>query len=113
MARLFADENFPRRVSEALRRLGHDVLTIQEAGYSNLRTEDDAVLQIASRQQRAVLTNNRRHFIALHKSGVAHSGIVVCTEDSDIQGQAQRIHAALTAADTLDGLLLRVKRPPQ
>lgn len=111
MARFFADENFPRRVSEALRQLGHDVLTIQEAGYSNQRTEDGNVLQIASDQQRAVLTNNRRHFIALHNSGVVHSGIIVCTEDPDIHGQAQRIHDAVVAADTLDGLLLRVKRP--
>lgn len=113
MARFFADENFPRRVSEALRQLGHDVLTIQEAGYSNQRTEDDNVLRLASDQNRVVLTNNRRHFIALHNSGVAHRGIVVCTEDPDIRGQAQRIHDAVTATDTLDGLLLRVKRPPR
>lgn len=30
MARLYANENFPLPVVEALRRLGHDVLTIQE-----------------------------------------------------------------------------------
>ncbi|MEZ4706302.1 MAG: DUF5615 family PIN-like protein [Caldilineaceae bacterium] len=113
MARLFADENFPRRVSEALRMLGHDVLTIQEAGYSNLRTEDLDVLAIASRQNRAVLTNNRRHFIALHMSGQAHSGIVVCTEDPDVQGQAQRIHEAVATLDTLVGALVRVNRPSQ
>jgi len=32
MALLYADENFDRRVVERLRQLGHDVLTVQEAG---------------------------------------------------------------------------------
>ena len=32
MARLFADENFPRPVVEGLRAAGHDVVTIQEIG---------------------------------------------------------------------------------
>ena len=32
MARLYADEQFPRPVVAYLRSLGHDVLTVQEAG---------------------------------------------------------------------------------
>jgi hypothetical protein len=32
MARLYSNENFPRRVVEELRRLGHDVLISFEAG---------------------------------------------------------------------------------
>jgi hypothetical protein len=32
VARLFADENFPLPVVEALRRLGHDVVTMADAG---------------------------------------------------------------------------------
>jgi hypothetical protein len=32
MARSYADENFSYRVIERLRALGHDVLTVQEAG---------------------------------------------------------------------------------
>ncbi len=31
MARLYADEMFPRQVSELLRTMGHDVLTVQSA----------------------------------------------------------------------------------
>jgi hypothetical protein len=31
MARLYANENFPHPVVDVLRRLGHDVVTIQEA----------------------------------------------------------------------------------
>ncbi len=32
MARLYTNENFPLPVVETLRKLGHDVLTIQETG---------------------------------------------------------------------------------
>jgi hypothetical protein len=32
MARLYADEQYPYPVVEFLRALGHDVLTVQEAG---------------------------------------------------------------------------------
>ena len=32
MARLYSDEGFPKKVSEKLRQLDHDVLTVQEAG---------------------------------------------------------------------------------
>jgi hypothetical protein len=40
----YADENFRYPVVEALRRLGHDVLTCQEAGRAGSGIEDDAVL---------------------------------------------------------------------
>lgn len=36
MVRIYADEQFPRIVSELLRTMGHDVLTVQEAGNANL-----------------------------------------------------------------------------
>lgn len=44
MARLYADEQFPYEVVENLRDLGHDVLTVQEAGKANLKIPDDEVL---------------------------------------------------------------------
>lgn len=47
MARLYADEMFPRKVSELLRTMGHDVLTVQEAGNANLGIPDDEVLAFA------------------------------------------------------------------
>lgn len=37
MAHLYADEQFPYEVVENLRNLGHDVLTVQEAGKANLK----------------------------------------------------------------------------
>ena len=40
MSRLLADENFPLPVVEELRRLRHDVLTVQEAGRGNQQFPD-------------------------------------------------------------------------
>lgn len=111
MANLYANENFPLAVVEALRRLGHDVLTVPEAGYDNQRISDDAVLAFAVAQHRALVTINRRDFIQLHRRQPAHYGIIVCTADSDTDGQAQRIDMAIRAVDTLDNALLRVYRP--
>ena len=111
-ARLYSNENFHRLVVEALRELGHDVLTSLEAGRSNRRIPDDAVLQFATNEGRAVLTFNRLHFIRLHRSTDGrHAGIVVCSEDHDVRALAQRIDRAIQEAGELSGQLLRVNRP--
>jgi len=39
-----------------LRNLGHDVLTVQEAGNANQRIPDEQVLAFAVSQERAILT---------------------------------------------------------
>lgn len=52
MAAIYANENFPRRVVEALRTLGHDVLTSQEAGRANQMVPDEDVLSFAVEQGR-------------------------------------------------------------
>jgi Domain of unknown function (DUF5615) len=44
MARLYADEQYPYPVVEYLRILGHDVLTVQEAGQANQKISDPDVL---------------------------------------------------------------------
>ena len=111
MARLFADENFPLPVVEELRRLGHDVLTIQEAGMANQQVSDDALLRFASSQNRALLSLNRRHFIRLHNAGAKHSGIIPCTFDPDFVRQASRVDDVLRSSAELEGQLLRVNRP--
>ena len=112
MARLFVDENFPLPAVEALRRLGHNVLTIHEAGKAQQSTSDDIVLKLASVDGRAILTLNRKHFVQLHAKQPSHAGIVVCTFDPDFEGQAQRIHDALQSPPQLTGQLVRVNRPP-
>jgi len=111
MASFYANENFPRRTVEALRALGHDVLTTQEAGNAGQAIPDHEVLAFATRSGRAVLTLNRRDFIRLHKHGIAHAGIVVCTEDTDTTDQATRVHDSVTILPALAGQLVRVNRP--
>lgn len=111
MARLFADENFPLPVVEELRRLGHDVLTIQEAGKANQQFPDEAILGFASADNRAVLTLNRKHFVRLHNASSDHAGIIACTVDLDFAGQAVRIHEAVESRDSLQGELVRINRP--
>jgi len=111
MARLYADENFPLPVVEELRHLGHDALTMHESGKARQAIPDEVVLSLARSEQRALLTLNRKHFIQLHRLTPEHAGIIVCTFDPDFTGQARRIHAALEAASTLSGQLIRVNRP--
>jgi predicted nuclease of predicted toxin-antitoxin system len=111
MARLYANENFPRQVVLALRALGHDVLTVVEAGQANQRVPDDQVLAFAIANGRAVLTLNRLDFVRLHNRQPDHLGIIVCAQDPDTDGQAARIHAAILQTGTLVGQLIRVTCP--
>jgi hypothetical protein len=95
--RLYANENFPLPVVVELRRLGCDVLTVQETGRADRSLPDDEVLAFATSQRRAALTLNRRHFVRLHQQNPDHGGIVVCTVDPDFTAQAARIWAAIRA----------------
>ena len=113
MARLYADEQFPKRVVQLLRDLGHDVLTVQEAGLANLKVPDEEVLAFAIRNDRAVLTLNRRDFFRLHRSQPDHAGIVSCKDDDDKERMAARINEAISTVDSLRGQLIRVVRPQQ
>ena len=111
MARLYADENFPLPVVQELRKLGHDVLTIEEAGQSDQAFPDIEVLKYASDNNRAVLTFNRKHFIRLHNDGHPHEGIIACTFDIDFKSLSRRIHEAIDGRDSLAGELIRINRP--
>lgn len=111
MARLYANENFPWPVVEALRDLGQDVLTIHDTGKGGQAVPDSEVLDFACADGRAVLTLNRKHFIRLHGERPDHSGIIVCTVDPDFEKQAHRIHEAIKAESELTGKLIRVNRP--
>ncbi|HEY1051982.1 MAG TPA: DUF5615 family PIN-like protein [Prosthecobacter sp.] len=113
MARLYSNENFPRRVVEELRRLGHDVLTSLEAGRANQRIPDDQVLEFAVAETRALLTMNRLDFFRLHQSTQGrHACIIACTQDdANPVALAQRIHVAIANAGQLEGQCLRVVRP--
>jgi len=65
MAQLYADENFPFPVVEKLRDMGHDVITLQEAGYAGQSLPDETVLRYASDDGRILLTINRNRLILI------------------------------------------------
>lgn len=111
MPLIYANENLPVQVVDALRKLQHDVLTTSEAGNAGKAVPDADVLAFAIQQHRILVTLNRKHFIALHRQNAQHAGIVVCTFDLDYGGLAQRIHDAIAAEPEMEGKLIRVNRP--
>ena len=111
MARLYANENFPFPVVEELRRLGHDVATVQETGKAEQAWPDDEVLAFAANSGRILLTINRKHFIRPHSQGAQHTGMFACTLDPDFIAQAKRTDAALSADDNWHMRLVRINRP--
>ena len=111
MARFYADEDFDLRAVNELRQIGHDVLTVQEAGRGNRGVGDAEVLADAIDLNRCVLTFNRRDFIGLHQTGGRHRGIVVCTRDPDPAALASRIERVTLGITDLGDQLIRVNRP--
>jgi hypothetical protein len=105
----YADEDFPGPVAAELRRLGYDVLTVQQDGRAG--GVDADVLARGTALGRVVATKNRRHFYRLHAKSAAHAGIVVIWDDPDRAALAERIAAAVAAVPDCTGLLLRVSRP--
>jgi Domain of unknown function (DUF5615) len=109
MALLYADEDFPGPVVKLLGDLGHDVLTVQEAGRRG--GSDAQVLADATADGRAVLTHNHRHYKRLHVIQ-AHAGIFSCTrDDQNLAALAQRIHDAISAGQNLANQFIRIIRP--
>ena len=57
--RFLADENIFPAVITHLRKLDHDVISIQEAGFS--QTTDDKIVEIATKEERTIVTFDK-HF---------------------------------------------------
>jgi predicted nuclease of predicted toxin-antitoxin system len=109
--KLYADEQFPHPAVQRLIAKGFDILTVQEAGKANQKIPDPEVLAFATSQERAVITQNRRDFIALHNQSQTHAGIVVCTKNLDWDSFAEEIERALAGKTSIAGELIRVNRP--
>jgi Domain of unknown function (DUF5615) len=110
VANLYVDEQFPLPVSTRLKALGHSILTVQEAnklGYSDLD-----VLVFARNHNRIVLSQNRQDFIRLHNNYPILAGIIVCTEDRDLEALAQRINQMLLGTESFENKLFRINRIP-
>ena len=108
MAAFLADQNFEDAVVAELIALGHDVVTARAVGLDTVSDPD--LLAAASADGRIVLTHDR-DFLTLHRSGVAHAGIVWASIDPNSAALAGRIHAAVSGLPSLAGQLVRVNRP--
>jgi hypothetical protein len=70
--RLLLDELCPPGIVEALRARGHDVVSLHDASHAHLRGRPDHdVLAAAALEGRAVVTDNARHFLPIHRDLVA------------------------------------------
>jgi len=114
MINFYSNENFPINLVNCLRNFGYDILTSYEAEKANQGIDDENVLNFAHQNQRVVITLNREDFISLHQQNICHSGIIICKEDPDYQGQADLIHQfILNDNKPLIQRLIRIKKRNQ
>lgn len=79
--KFYCDEHVDLAIANALRKRGVDVLTAQEAGM--LGVPDERHLQLAISQDRAIFTQDT-DFLRLHKTGIAHHGIIYTHQNTPI-----------------------------
>jgi hypothetical protein len=89
---VYADENVSRRLVEALRARGFDVLTALDAG--TLGQGDQSQLEFAASVHRVLLTFDRRDFRRIHQEfterGFKHAGIALLPQTGDTARTAVR-----------------------
>ena len=90
--------------------MDHDVVTIQEAGYSGQSIPDAAIFKYAVDNTRVILTFNRKHFVKLHNENPNHFGIIVCRMDRDVVSLAKKIDACLKKNLNPKNQLFRINR---
>jgi predicted nuclease of predicted toxin-antitoxin system len=110
MARLLADENFPRPTAVELQRRGHDIISLDETGTASRESADEDVLQAAVSADRTLLTLDHQSFARLAPTCSRRPGVIVCAFDPDFIGLAGRIDAFLSVHDSLDGQIIRIGR---
>ncbi len=108
MLKLYTNENFPMPTVKFLRNFGYDVLTSQDTGNANQSISDDKVLIFSTLQKRVLLTLNRRDFIKLHQATINHAGIIICTEDTNFEALAMRIHKEISQTTLFENQLIRI-----
>ena len=81
------DESSGKSVVEELRRLGHDVISIQEK-FPGL--DDPPILDIAVHENRVVVTNDKDFGELVYRSGLPHAGVVLFRLQDE--SAASRVH---------------------
>jgi hypothetical protein len=104
----YIDEDVPLPAVAGLRAAGHDVLTALQAGMANRGIPDEQQLEFAATSGRTLITMNRNDFSQLHRRGIAHHGIIVCTRKLDAVALGGSLVKALADFPDIAGALLRV-----
>jgi predicted nuclease of predicted toxin-antitoxin system len=116
MARLYADEQFPVQVVFALRKLGHDVVTVRETCVDKRGDgmTDKQVLDYAIVHRRCVLTENHSDFRVLHNGNSNHKGIIACAfvKKSVAKTRARGIDRRIKEENILNGKFIWISREP-
>ena len=80
MTRLYSNENFPLPVVEELRRLGHDVMTSQEAGQAGRAVSDETVLAFPTmKAARCSLSTVSTSFVCIDRRQLTQASLHVPT----------------------------------
>ena len=86
--RLFTDEMIHTGLTVELGRRGYDAESCQDAGRSNQKVSDEDQLRYATRQGRAILSYNQRHFVPIDRqwkaAGRRHAGIILSPTNGDL-----------------------------
>jgi predicted nuclease of predicted toxin-antitoxin system len=82
--KLLLDEHYTNETAVQLRAVGHDAVTVVERGLRG--TDDEPLLEHALSDDRAILTNNARHFLPIVRrwavSGREHCGLLLTSDSS-------------------------------
>jgi predicted nuclease of predicted toxin-antitoxin system len=87
--KLLLDEHYAAEIAIRLRAEGHDAITVSERGVRAI--DDESLLALADAEERALLTNNARHFLPLvarwAASGREHCGLLLTSDASMPRGR--------------------------
>lgn len=99
--KLLLDEQFPPDIAAGLRELGHDVVAVSER-HDLMSTDDEALLERATAEGRALLTNNVRDFMPIAtrwaSEGRTHQGLLLVS-DRTLRRSRDTIGAYVRALD--------------
>lgn len=87
--RLLLDEHYANEIAVELRRHGYDAVSVSERGLKGIAGEP--LLELASAEGRALVTNNVREFLAITANWVAsgrhHCGLLLTSDASMPRGE--------------------------
>lgn len=82
--KLLLDEHYANEIATQLRAAGHDAVTVSELRITGI--DDESLLELASSEDRALLTNNARDFLPIAGrwalSGKEHCGLLLTSDGS-------------------------------